>query len=66
MSALFPSGQGFNHAEVLKLVQDPIKLREYNQYIDDLLMLYIDIETPFGNEKSLKKEFRLILDLHEN
>ncbi|MBN6367816.1 hypothetical protein JZL89_20980, partial [Providencia rettgeri] len=65
LSALFPSGQGFNHAEVLKLVQDPIKLREYNQYIDDLLMLYIDIETPFGNEKSLKKEFRLILDLHE-
>ncbi|MFP4817022.1 hypothetical protein [Providencia hangzhouensis] len=27
LSELFPSGQGFNHAEVLKLVQDPIKLR---------------------------------------
>ncbi|MDL9985765.1 C80 family cysteine peptidase [Providencia rettgeri] len=65
LSELFPSGQGFNHAEVLKLVQDPMKLREYNQYIDDFLILYIDIKTPFGNEKSLKKEFRLTLDLHE-
>ncbi|WP_206077556.1 calcium-binding protein [Providencia sp. MGF014] len=65
LNALFPSGKGFNHAEVLKLVQDPIKLREYNQYIDDLLMLYIDIEPSSGNDNSLKKEFGLILDLHE-
>ncbi|MBO2867736.1 hypothetical protein J5H54_22845, partial [Providencia rettgeri] len=40
LSELFPSGQGFNHAEVLKLVQDPIKLREYNQNIENFLMVY--------------------------
>ncbi|MEX5904554.1 hypothetical protein [Providencia hangzhouensis] len=65
LSELFPSGQGFNHAEVLKLVQDPIKLREYNQNIENFLMVYIDIETPFADKKSLRKEFKLILDLNE-
>lgn len=65
LSELFPSRQGFNHAEVLKLVQDPIKLREYNQHIENFLIVYIDIETPFADKKSLRKEFKLILDLNE-
>ncbi|WP_285315601.1 C80 family cysteine peptidase [Providencia rettgeri] len=65
LSELFPSGQGFNHSDVLKLVQDPIKLREYNQYIDDFLTIYIDIEISFADKKSLSEEFKLIFDLNE-
>ncbi|MEQ5681675.1 C80 family cysteine peptidase [Providencia huaxiensis] len=65
LSELFPSGQGYNHAEVLKLVQDPIKLKEYNQHIEDFLIIYIDIEMPFADKKSLRKEFELIIDLNE-
>lgn len=63
LSELFPAEGGFNHSDVLKLINDPVKLEDYNRDIENFLMNYVEIKTPYGGEKSLGVEFKYISDL---
>jgi len=63
LSELFPAEGGFNHSDVLKLINDPVKLEDYNRDIENFLMSYVEIKTPYGGEKSLGGEFKYISDL---
>ncbi|EPL6454956.1 C80 family cysteine peptidase [Providencia rettgeri] len=63
LSELFPAEGGFNYSDVLKLINDPVKLDDYNKDIENFLISYIEIKIPFGDKKSLGEEFKYVFDL---
>ncbi|MEQ4672986.1 C80 family cysteine peptidase [Providencia vermicola] len=63
LSGLFPTDNGVNYANVLNVVSNPEVLENYNKKIDHFLMSYIEIKTPFDNEKLFNEEFKYILDM---
>ena len=63
LSELFPAEGGFNHSDVLKLINDPVNLEDYNRDIENFLMSYVEIKMPYGGGKSLGGEFKYISDL---
>ena len=63
LSELFPAEGGFNHSDVLKLINDPVNLEDYNRDIENFLMSYVEIKMPYGGGKSLGGEFKYISNL---
>lgn len=63
LAELFPAERDFNHSDVLKLINDAVKLEEFNKDIENFLISYIEIKTPLDDSKSFAKEFEYITEI---